>query len=84
MKTNYFEKQILDMLSPTRSSTQTIIKAVVTTASTMLQESASASVEQKEESNDADDTEPVKKKFKDDNETEVNIEICLAFYIDVI
>jgi hypothetical protein len=72
------------MLSPTRSSTQTILKAVVTTASTMLQESASASVEQKEESNDADDTEPVKKKFKDDNEAEVNIEICFAFYIDMI
>jgi len=84
VKTYYFEKEILDMLSPTRSSTQTILKAVVTTASTMLQESASASVEQKEESNDADDTEPVKKKFKDDNETEVNIEICLAFYIDMI
>jgi hypothetical protein len=56
------------MLSPTRSSTQTILKAVVTTASTMLQESASASVEQKEESNEA----------------EVNIEICFAFYIDMI
>jgi hypothetical protein len=80
----YFEKQILDMLSPTRSSTQTILKAVVTTASAMLQESPSTSVEQKEESNDGDDTEPVKKKFKDDTETEVNIEICFAFYIDMV
>jgi hypothetical protein len=63
------------MLSPTRSSAQTVLKAVVTTASTILQESASTSVEQKEESNDADDNEPVKKKFKDDTETDVNIEI---------
>jgi hypothetical protein len=62
------------MLSPTRSSAQTILKAVVTTASTVFQESASTSVEQKEESNDTDDNEPSKKKFKDDTETEVNIE----------
>jgi hypothetical protein len=72
------------MLSPTRSSAQTVLKAVVTTASTILQESASTSVEQKEESNDADDNEPVKKKFKDDTETDVNIEIfsklILFFY----
>ena len=46
----------------------------MTTASTILQENASTSVEEKEESNDADDNEPVKKKFKDDTETEVNIE----------
>ena len=62
------------MLSPTRSSAQTILKAVVTTASTIIQESASTSVEEKEESNDTDDTnEPVKKKFKDDTETEVSV-----------
>jgi hypothetical protein len=63
------------MLSPTRSSAQTVLKAVVTTASAILQENASTSGEQKEESNDADDNEPVKKKFKDDSETEVNTEI---------
>jgi len=67
----FFEKQIPDMLSPTRSSAQTILKAVVTTASTILQESTSTSVEQKEESNDTDDNEPEKKKFKNDNETDV-------------
>jgi hypothetical protein len=61
------------MLSPTRSSAQAILKAVVTTASAVLQESTS--FEQKEESNDSEDNEPVKKKFKDDAETEVNIEI---------
>ncbi len=59
------------MLSPTRSSAQAILKAVVTTTSAVLQESTSTSVEQKEESNDTDDNEPEKKKFKNDNETEV-------------
>ena len=64
------------MLSPTRSAAQAVLKAVVTTASTVAQEStgasASASIEEKEESNDVDDEEPAKKKFKDDSETEVN------------
>jgi hypothetical protein len=68
------------MLSPTRSAAQTVLKAVVTTATTVLQESTS--VEQKEESNDADDTEPLKKKFKDDTEVEVRIErkFCESFF----
>lgn len=60
------------MLSPSRSPTQSLLKAVVTTATSVLQESTSASVEQKEDSNDNDDIEPSKKKFKDDKETEVN------------
>ena len=75
---------ILDMLSPSRSSAQAVLKAVVTTASTIAQEStgasASASIEEKDESNDVDDDEPAKKKFKDDSETEVNdvhVEIAL-------
>ncbi|CAF1494441.1 unnamed protein product [Adineta ricciae] len=59
------------MLSPSRSSAQAILKTVVTTASTIIQENASTSVEHKEESNDTDDSEPLKKKFKDDSETEV-------------
>ncbi|UJR30942.1 hypothetical protein I4U23_018454 [Adineta vaga] len=63
------------MLSPTRSSAQAILKTVVTTASTILQESASTSVEQKEDSNDADDNEPLKKKFKDDSDIEVDSSI---------
>jgi hypothetical protein len=65
------------MLSPTRSSAQSILKAVVTTASTVIQESASTSVEQKEDSSDVDDNEPARKKLKDDTETEVrNEERC--------
>lgn len=63
----------LDMLSPTRSSAQTILKSVVATASTVLQESASTSAEHKEESNELDESEPLKKKFKDDTETEVSL-----------
>ncbi len=62
------------MLSPTRSSAQSILKAVVTTASTVIQESASTSVEQKEDSSDVDDNEPARKKLKDDTETEVRNE----------
>ncbi|CAF3672314.1 unnamed protein product [Rotaria sordida] len=63
------------MLSPTRSSAQTILKAVVTTASTVIQESTRTITEQKEESNDADDSEPSKKKFKDDTEVEVETSV---------
>ncbi|CAF2630743.1 unnamed protein product [Rotaria sp. Silwood2] len=64
------------MLSPSRSPAQTILKAVVTTASTVIQESTSVIVEQKEESNDADDNEPLKKKFKDDTDVEVETSIA--------
>ncbi|CAF3631349.1 unnamed protein product [Rotaria socialis] len=60
------------MLSPTRSSAEAILKTVVTTVSTILQESTSAIAERKEESNDADDSEPSKKKFKDDTEVETS------------
>ncbi|CAF1009472.1 unnamed protein product [Rotaria sordida] len=63
------------MLSPTRSSAQTILKAVVTTASTVIQESTRTITEQKEESIDADDSEPSKKKFKDDTEVEVETSV---------
>ncbi|CAF4558887.1 unnamed protein product, partial [Rotaria socialis] len=65
-------KKRLDMLSPTRSSAEAILKTVVTTVSTILQESTSAIAERKEESNDADDSEPSKKKFKDDTEVETS------------
>ena len=72
------------MLSPSRSSAQAILKTVVTTASTVIQENASTSVEHKEESNDADDSEPLKKKFKDDSETEVryHFETILSFILN--
>ena len=69
------------MLSPTRSASQTVLKAVVTTATAVFQESASTSVEQKEESNDGDDNEPLKKKFKDDSETDVRIEINFRKFV---
>ncbi|CAF4184112.1 unnamed protein product, partial [Rotaria magnacalcarata] len=36
------------------------------------QESTSATAERQEESNDADDSEPSKKKFKDDTEVETS------------
>ena len=62
------------MLSPTRSSTQTIIKAVVTTTSGVLQEGASTSVEHQEAPHEIDDVEPLQKKFKADNEIEVTID----------
>ena len=62
---------ILDMLSPTRSAAQAVLKNIVATTAAALQETASASMEQKEDSNDGDDDEPVKKKFKDDTATEV-------------
>ncbi|CAF5119440.1 unnamed protein product [Rotaria sp. Silwood1] len=66
------------MLSPSRSPTHTILKAVVATASTVIQESTSTIVEQKEESNDADDNEPLKKKFKDDTEVEVETSVTTS------
>ena len=67
------DNAVLDMLSPTRSTSQALLKNVVTTVASALQDSASAStsIEHKEESNDADDQEPSKKKFKDDTESEV-------------
>lgn len=67
------DNAVLDMLSPTRSSSQALLKNVVTTVAGALRDSASAStsIEHEEESNDADDQEPSKKKFKDDAESEV-------------
>ena len=67
------DNAVLDMLSPTRSSAQALLKNIVTTVAANLQDSASTSIEHHEESNDADDQEPSKKKFKDDPESEVRI-----------
>ena len=48
-----------------------MLKTVVNTAASILQQQASTSTEEKEEAADADNEEPAKKKFKDDAETEV-------------
>lgn len=66
-----FTSNLLDMLSPTRSAAQAVLKNIVATTAAALQETASTTMEQKEDSNDADNDEPMKKKFKDNTETEV-------------
>lgn len=62
------------MLSPTRTSTQTILKAAASTAASAMSESTT--VEQRTEpvDDDTNDQEPLKKKFKDDVGDEITTE----------
>lgn len=59
------------MLSPTRAAAEAVLKNIVATTAAALHENASATMEPKEDSNDGEDDEPAKKKFKDDTQTEV-------------
>ena len=52
-----------------------MLKTVVNTAASILQQHASTSTEEKEEATDANNEEPAKKKFKDDPETEVRMHV---------
>ena len=67
------------MLRSGRTSTQTILKAAVTTSSTVFEESVSNSVEQIEMSNESDSSEPLAKKFKNDNQEQVNMEMFVNY-----